>query len=484
MTIRWGISANSHDAALAVIADEELIFASHSERYSKIKNDPNLNEAIINAALRYGQPNDLYFYETPKLKRARQLYAGQKPDEGNPALDLLRHCGINAPIIYTEHHRSHAAAGYFTSGFADATVIVVDAIGEWETLSVWNGQGPKLKKLYSESYPHSLGLFYSAFTDLVGLKANEEEYIFMGMAAFGQPTLKDRIKQDFIASNWRRFVHLKQNLHRGCRYWEYIGEKVDIAASVQEITEDILLRISEWAYKKGKSKNLVLMGGVALNCVANSRIAQQGLWEKIWIMPSPGDAGSSLGAILAHTNQHIIWPGPYLGHEIKRDFDIFELLHDLQAGKIVGIANGRAEFGPRALGNRSLLADPRIPDIKDKMNVVKKREKFRPFAPAILASWANDVFEMPLAESPYMQYVAKCKEPERYPGIVHIDGTSRVQTVTAQNNPFFHRLLTFWYTTTGCPMLLNTSLNIKGQPLVNDLQDVEAFTKAYGVKVF
>jgi carbamoyltransferase len=261
----------------------------------------------------------------------------------------------------------------------------------------------------------------------------------------------------------------------------------NIAASAQAITEERIYKYALLAKELTGSNNLVFMGGVALNCVANKRLFK--LYDNVHIMPNPGDAGSSLGAAALYyynlTSKRVEWQGPYLGSNILGAYPVKKALRSLERGEIFGIANGRAEFGPRALGNRSLLADPRGGDIKDRMNAIKKRQKFRPFAPVILAEHCDEYFEMPQKglQSPYMQFVAKCKKPKEFPAIIHADGTSRVQTVTQEQNPGLHKLLTEFYKKTGCPMLVNTSLNIKGQPIVNDGKDAEAFENYYGVKV-
>ena len=223
-------------------------------------------------------------------------------------------------------------------------------------------------------------------------------------------------------------------------------------------------------------------GGVALNCVANSLIAQR--YPNLWILPNPGDGGSSLGSAAWVLGKHLDWKNCFLGYDIKGDYPYEQVLKELYKGNIVGVANGRAEFGPRALGNRSLLADPRGDDIKDKVNKIKKRQEFRPFAPAVLEEHAHEIFEMPVKKSQYMQFVAKCKYPEKYPAICHVDNTSRVQTVSKDDNPNFYRLIKEFYKKTGCPMLLNTSLNIKGMPIVNNKKQGQEFAKKYGVKVF
>ena len=482
--ITWGISANSHDAALAVFVDDALVFASHSERFSGVKNDPHLHTDLINYALKWGEPDEVVWYERPFKKSLRQLRAGQgwRFRENNIRTYLAGY-GITAPIRYTDHHHSHAAAGFYTSSFGDATVVCIDSIGEFETLTVWNGKGNRLKRVYSQGYPNSVGLWYSAMTQRVGLKPNEDEYILMGMAAYGNPRKHWEDMYEFFDYVDGAEIKFKHNLHRGCRWWkpELTTEQdmYDVAASTQKTYEFLLEQILEWAAKNTPSRNLVLMGGCALNCSANHLAYKY--FDKVWIMPNPGDAGSAVGSVLAHKKKHIDWPGPYLGYNIEGDYPVESILEELIRTGICGVASGAAEYGPRSLGNRSLLADPRGSDIKDRVNDIKQRQRFRPFAPAILAEHAADYFSG--TTGPYMQFTAKCNSPELYPAIAHVDGTSRVQTVERDGSGF-RRLLEAWYERTGCPMLLNTSLNIKGKPMVNDLADAQEFAKLYNVKVF
>ena len=397
----------------------------------------------------------------------------------------LRRFGLKAPVKYVGHHESHAAAGYFTSPFEEAAILVVDAIGEWDTISAWEGRGLSLRKLWSQTYPDSLGLLYSAFTDRVGLKPNEEEYILMGMAAYGKPIYRELIRDDLIASFDPPRLTLKENIHRGIRWWRpELTDRENIAASIQCLAEEIFVGLARWLAGITGQRNLVLSGGAALNCVANSKIARVGSFDRIWILPNPGDAGSSIGAVAAYTRQRLVWEHPYLGHEIARPFDLEGALQAIEAGEVIGIANGRAEFGPRALGNRSLVTDPRGPSVKDRVNRIKQRELFRPFAPVIMAEYADRYFDMPVEASPYMQFVATVRNPECFPGISHADNTARVQTVTRQQHPNLYRLLDRFREDTGCPMLLNTSLNIKGEPLVNTWEDAERFAALWGVKIF
>lgn len=494
--ITWGISANSHDAALAVFKhgtkglthkkDLKLLFASHAERYSGIKNDPHLNDKLITEAKKYGEPNEIVWYEKPLLKTLRQLKAGQgtKYFAKNNINNYLRQYGIYAPIRYSSHHRSHAAAGYYTGPFTEACIVVIDSIGEFDTLTIWHGKGNKIKKIYSQAYPHSVGLWYSALTQRVGLKPNEDEYILMGMAAYGDPDrLYHDIKQDFVEVGNNPLVKFKRNLHRGCLDWRpelnTPQDLMDIAAATQAVYEDIFRWVVGKAARMVDTQNLVLMGGSALNCSANS-IAYD-YFKNVWIMPNPGDSGSAIGAVLSHYNTHISWPGPYLGHNIEGEYPVEEILNELLTTGIAGVASGRAEFGPRALGHRSLLADPRGADIKDRVNNIKQRQLFRPFAPAVLAEHAPAYFNG--HTGPYMQYTSTCTDAG-LPAITHGDGTSRVQTVSADQSTGFRKLLERWYEETGCPVLLNTSLNIKGKPIVNTVEDAQEFEKHYGVRVF
>lgn len=486
--ITWGISANSHDAALAVFSDDDLVFASHSERFSGIKNDPNLNQAMLLHAERFGKPDLVCWYEKPWLKSLRQVYSGQGFNfKENDIKHYLKKYDINAPVVTEKHHRSHAAAGYFTSGYKDACVLVIDAIGEFETLTIWKGTEDKLDKVYSQGYPHSLGLWYSAMTQRCGLKPNEEEYILMGMSALGNSQrLVNEMLDDFFKWTWPQMFKLKKNLHRGCKDWrpDLTSQQdiYDIAAATQRVYEIVFDKLLHYARHITKSSNLVLMGGCALNCVANNR--SYNYFDNVWIMPNPGDAGSSVGAVLSHWNKHIQWPGAFLGFNMGYEKSNEEIVDYLIKNQICGLARGPAEFGPRALGNRSLIADPRGDDIKDKVNAIKRREEFRPFAPAILEELASKYFDIPDGRNcDYMQMVYRCRYPQLYPAIVHVDGTSRVQTVPKDGSEF-RKLLELWYNKTGCPMLLNTSLNIKGQPMVNDHSDALDWWAKYGLPVF
>ena len=449
-----GMSEGGHDAGLALLEDKNILFASHAERHSRIKNDFKLHHTQFPVSEKY-QPDVTAFYEKPFLKNTRRLMSGQKWQRKPRKCDY-----------YFGHHETHAAAGYYTSPFDDCNILVIDAIGEWDTISIWEATterkhlghvAHKLRKVKSWKYPYSLGLLYSAITQSIGLKPNEEEYITMGMAAFGEPV------HDL------EFLLFKNN-HAGVSL-DFKTRREDLAASVQSLYERELLKLVDMC----PHENLVLMGGCALNCVANSKIKN----KNIWIMPSPGDAGSSLGAAALVRKRKIDWQHPYLGVNITGMVNAKNVVRELLRNKVCGIANGRAEFGPRALGNRSLLGDPRF-DVKDTVNKIKNRQQFRPFAPAILEEYANKYFDGPMNE--YMQFVANAKHD--YDSVTHVDGTARVQIVKQDCQSVLRQVLEEWHEQTQCPMLLNTSLNIKGEPMVNTWDDAVNFMRETDVCIF
>lgn len=495
-----GISAGFHDAAVSVIqSDGSIVFAGHAERYSKNKNDAHLNDAIVAEALASGAPDMVAYYERPWVKKLQQLYSGQYEealDFGNFTLDqyLRKHLSdtvhrqqlLVCPRKYMSHHHSHAAAGFQSSPYTRATVVVIDAIGELDTVTIWGaGYGhmgqASYKKLWSQSYPHSIGLFYSAATASVGLRPLDEEYILMGMAAYGNAA--QAISMRALVKDSDK-IEFSENLHAGIdpKYLQDL-EEFDIAAGAQAMAEQLINSVMRRARDFGWSNNLVYMGGVALNCSANRNLGKY--FDNIWIMPCPGDAGSSLGAAALAYGKQIHWTNAYLGTDILGAYPVDTIVAGLLRDRIVGVASGRAEFGPRALGNRSLLADPRGSEIKDQVNEIKRRQKFRPFAPVILEEHVDQYFDMPcgFSNSRYMQVIARCRHPDLFPAIVHHDGTSRVQTVPNDGSGI-RQLLEAWYAQTGCPMLLNTSLNIRGEPMVNDRADADRFEKLYNVKVY
>ena len=486
-----GISAGFHDAAATVISPSgDILFAGHSERYSKHKNDENFCQGLLDDVVEYG-PDTVAYYERPWLKQLRQWYSGQGIEWSKLTVNQILKQQLGGQIEFEQvhsfnHHLSHAAAGFQTSPFDRAIVVVIDAIGEWDTISIWGAEYDKTgqanyTKLWRQRYPHSIGLFYSGATGRVGLRPLDEEYILMGMAAYGDRRHAVPMQDRLIAHEYE--IRFRENLHIGLNadFMPYTSD-MDIAAGAQELAEQLILNVMTRAKKFAWSDNLIYMGGVALNCAANARIGNY--FDNIWIMPCPGDAGSSLGAAALALGCRINWTSAYLGHDIPGPYPVNGLLDRLLTEQIVGVASGRAEFGPRALGNRSLLADPRGSEIKKKVNDIKKRQQFRPFAPVILEELADMYFDMPrgFSHSRYMQSVARCRVPELFPAIVHADGTSRVQTVPKDGSGI-RELLEKWYVMTGCPMLLNTSLNIRGEPMVNDRADADRFEKLYGVTV-
>jgi len=487
-----GISAGFHDAAATVLSPTgDILFAGHSERYSKRKNDENFCQGLLDDVAEYG-PDVVAYYERPWNKQLRQLYSGQGVEWNKLTTRQILQQQLGGQIeperIYSfNHHLSHAAAGFQTSLFDRATVVVIDAIGEWDTISIWGAEYDKktgranYKKLWRQRYPHSIGLFYSGATGRVGLRPLDEEYILMGMAAYGDRRHAVPMQDRLIAHEYD--IRFRENLHIGldADFMPNTSD-MDIAAGAQELAEQLILNVMTRAKKFGWSDNLVYMGGVALNCAANSRIGNY--FEKIWIMPCPGDSGSSLGAASLVWGHRVNWNNAFLGHLIPGPYPVNSALDALLVDGMVGVASGRAEFGPRALGNRSLLADPRGKEIKDQVNEIKRRQKFRPFAPVILEELADQYFDMPRGwdHSRYMQTIARCRLPDLFPAIIHHDGTSRVQTVP-QDGSGIRELLEKWYVVTGCPMLLNTSLNIRGEPMVNDRVDADRFEQLYGVQV-
>ena len=467
-----GINETSHDASVSLIKNGEILFAGHAERYSKQKNDWYINNSLIKDALQYGTPNHIAYYEKPLLKASRLALKGGL-GHWKPQFSIK-----DIPRKSFGHHYSHACAGYFTSKFDNAVIVVLDAMGEYNTSTIWVGEGNRVKLKYKQNYPVSFGLFYSAFTQLIGLMPNQEEYIMMGMAAYGNPNKYFNKVYDYFPEINKQ----KYNFHKGITDWGWIKEedKFDIAAAVQKVYEIRLTEFMNMAYQITGKTNLVFMGGCALNSSANTLLWN--IFKDVWIMPNPGDAGSSLGAAAALHGKHIEWKDPYLGHDLGGNYPVNLIITKLIKDKVAAVASGRAEFGPRALGNRSILADPRDPNIKDKVNLIKQRELFRPFAPVVMEEYANKWFDMDF-NSPYMQYTVRCLQPDKIPAVIHKDGTSRVQTVNAKQHPGLYQVLSNWYVLTGIPILLNTSLNIKGQPLLNDSNDIIEWEKTYNFNI-
>lgn len=479
--IYWGITCGSHDGALAVYdsVKQEVLFATDAERFSRKKNDPQIPLSLLDYVREeYDEPDKIYFYEDPRIKISRRWYAGQKPAWKPPVLPHPYNTK-RYKMKYTPHHRSHAAYGYYTSPFTECMVLCIDAIGEWETLTAWHVKDHKFKKLWNWKYPKSLGLMYSALTQYSGWKPNEEEYIMMGAAA------RQSYPYDVVVNRIRDCWETKNiTWHKGCKNipeWNVKPEihPEDVPTAAQHVYEEEFRKVlKELRAHKLNNGNIVFVGGCALNVSANRLLSDY--FSNIYIPANPGDSGSAIGCILARTRNHIS-PTPYLGYDIQGPYPIKEIIEHLMINRVVGVANGRCEFGPRALGNRTLFGDPTDKKIKQKINETKGREQFRPFAPMILpedvAQYFNGGFH-----SPYMSCALSATEEfkQKYPGVVHLDGTSRLQVVDSEPHI---TLLKLWKEITGCPVLLNTSLNVKGQPIVNTREDAEAFTKRTGVTV-
>jgi|TARA_A100000172_G_scaffold32963_1_gene19782 carbamoyltransferase len=446
--IHLGISEGFHDAAVAVVEDKQILFATNIERVTGKKNDKNIPDKYIKELKDTYDYDKTVFYEHFDIKNVRRETFGLAKTEACRPYDIRN--------IF--HHEAHYAAAYYTAPFVPDSTVVIDAIGEFDTATIW----VKGRKVWSKQYPWSLGLFYSAITKRIGLKPNEDEYITMGMAAYGD-----------VCIDMEEEIH--SNCHKGFKRTKWFWHTPeDIAASAQAHLEMELLNI--FAKARTYGPNVAYGGGVALNCVANSKIAPK--FDNMWIFPNPGDAGSALGCVLAHNKERINFKDTYLGHDITRSTNPKLVVDTLLKRKVVGVANGKAEFGPRALGNRSLLGDVRY-DIKDTVNTIKRRQKFRPFAPAILEEFVDEYFDGPTNE--YMQFVSKAKHD--YKSVTHVDGTARVQVVKKDCTSVLRPILEEYYERTGVPMLLNTSLNIKGKPMVNTLDDAENFQTLYGVRV-
>ena len=477
MSWTLGFSEGFHDAGVCVIDENgEIVFATHSERFSGKKHDKFVGFELRNYidGMWGDKISHTAFFERPILKKTRQLYAGQFK-----SVILPRQLEWK-PDSYHPHHKSHAAAAFQTSNYKDAVAVVIDSIGEWDTTTIWKCSydcdgNAQYRKVWNKKYPYSIGLWYSALTEYVGLRPLDEEYIFMGMAAYG------KVRQSLVE---KLDLVLGTNCHKGIPPQYFSGyTNEDIAASAQFVLEYNLLKV--FARASTYSENIVYGGGVALNCVANTKL--QRIYPNLWIMPNPGDCGGSLGAAALAYGKKVNWSHPYLGRTIEGStlpaLMAEEVVEELLKNGVCGIANGKSEFGPRALGNRSLLADPRGKNAKDRVNGIKKRQKFRPFAPVIRKENVGEFFRC--GESPYMSFVyhGRHNTDNTIPAVIHADGTARVQTVEWNNPSIIRLILDKWYERTGCPLLLNTSLNIRGEPMVDTINDAIRFEQQYGVKV-
>lgn len=537
-----GISCYYHDSAAAILSDNKILAAVEEERFSRQKFDDGFPSHAIDFCLNTAdlKPKDLdcvAFYDKSVLKFERLLdnYIAVAPYGLKSFLDVIPKWlhkrlwvkdeigkyldNYKGKIIFPEHHLSHAAYTFFTSPFTESAILTVDGVGEWTTTSFGTAKNNIIKLTNDIRWPHSLGLFYSAFTYYLGFKVNEGEYKLMGLAAYGKPAYYDLIMNEIIN------VKDDGSIHLNMKYFAFTYDKVminkkfealfgcpvrkeddkidkihyDIGASAQLVLEEILLKMVKHLHEKTKLKNLCLGGGVALNGVANFRILKEGPFENLHVPPSPGDAGSAIGcALYAYysvlKNERIIqndhskllsenvYLGPqYTNVEIKKFLDSKKIKYSIYERQellektakliseqnVVGWYQGKMEWGPRALGNRSILADPRNANMKDILNEkIKHREKFRPFAPSILEEYVSEYFDLEIP-SPYMLLVTKVKKPDLIPAVTHVDGSGRLQTVSKNSNPLYYDLIYEFFKLTKIPVLINTSMNVRGEPIVN-----------------
>jgi len=536
-----GISCYYHDSAVAILKDGKVIAAVEEERFSRKKFDDGFPKMAIDWCLKESgvtskNIDSVAFYDKPVLKFERLLdnYIAVAPRGLYSFLDVIpkwlhkrlwvkdeisKHLkDFNGEIIFPEHHMSHAAHAFFTSPFDKAAILTVDGVGEWTTASFGTAHDTTIKLTNDVRWPHSVGLFYSAFTYFLGFKVNEGEYKLMGLSAYGKPKYYDLIMENLVD------VKNDGSIHLNMKYFSFTYDKVmtnqkfsdlfgipprkedskaeqihyDIAASAQLVLEDILLKMVNHVHKKTGMTNLCFGGGVALNGVANYRILKDGPFENIHIPPSPGDGGSAVGCaqylyychgknkrMMEDNVERIknnIFVGPsHSNDEIKSFLDINKIDYKfletnsllqtvaklIVEGNVVGWYQGKMEWGPRALGNRSIIADPRNAKMKDILNEkIKHRESFRPFAPCILEEYTSEYFDVDVP-SPYMLLVAPVKKPEKIPAVTHVDGTARLQTVSKDINLLFYNLITEFHKITGIPVLINTSMNVRGEPIVD-----------------
>ncbi len=572
MTVILGISAYYHDSAAALVKEGRLVAAAQEERFTRKKHDERFPKHALDFCLGAGglRPQDVdyvVFYEKPwvKFERLLETYLGYAPQGLKSFIaampswlkeklflkeilkkELAQVWALKAsdvpPLLFTEHHQSHAASAFFPSPFQRAAVLCMDGVGEWATTSLWLGEGNKMQPQWEIRFPHSLGLLYTAFTYYTGFKVNSGEYKLMGLAPYGEPRYVQTILDHFIdlkedgsfRLNMEYFNYATGLTMTNAKFDQILGgpprkpedpvtqRDMDLARSIQVVTEEAVLRLGKNIRKETGEKNLCLAGGVALNCVANGRLLRESVFEKLWIQPASGDAGGAIGAALAAWYQHLgrdrhpegqdAMLGSYLGPsfsnaEIQQSLEglgaVFHRHHDqtlfphvaglLAEENVVGWFQGAMEFGPRALGNRSILGDPRSEKMQSVMNLkIKFRESFRPFAPSVLAEKVQECFELQ-EPSPYMMLVAPVKESLRLPinkeqeslfgieklkvarskipAITHVDYSARVQTVHPQTNPRYYELIKAFDQKTGCPVLINTSFNVRGEPIVCSPED-------------
>ncbi len=564
-----GISALYHDSAAALIEDGKVIRAAQEERFSRIKNDRSFPVRALDFCLsdesvkRAGRIDAIVYYDNPFLTCDRFISNCAEIKDLSPALikkqypnvfgnriwikqriqEFLERRGLTADrFLVCEHHISHAAGAYFTSGFDDAAILVTDGVGEWKTMSLCVGEGNRISIIKHLDYPHSLGMLYSAFTYFCGFKVNSGEYKLMGLAAYGSPVFEEKILRELVdikedgsfRLNMEYFEFQNGHVMTGEKFEELFGcrrrlpdspeEKVylDLAASIQSVTELIIIRLARHLKEITGKRRLCMAGGCALNCVANGKLLREGIFDDIYIQPAAGDAGGCVGAALyAYYNSfgNAYEPlgrsdTPYLGPAFDDDeigkkleqfgavFHRYENTKDLldeTAGlisdnRVVGFFQGRMEFGPRALGHRSILANPMWPEAQSRLNLkIKFRESFRPFAPAVLREHAAEYFELDAA-SPYMLLTAMVRDEHRLetagdagdiysiinqtrsdiPAVTHVDYSARIQTVEREDDELFYELIERFYRRTGCPMVVNTSFNVRGEPIVCSVKDAYA----------
>ena len=534
-----GISCYYHDSAAALLRDGEFIAAAQEERFTRIKHDPDFPTHAIAYCLKQGgiEGKDLDqvgFYDKPFLKFERIMltYLQTFPRSMRAFLEALpqwletklwapalikKELGFKGRIIFADHHMSHAASAFLVSPFDEAAIVTIDGVGEWSTATVGAGCGNDIKLFREIRFPHSLGLLYSAFTYYLGFKVNSAEYKVMGLAPYGEPNYADLIKKELIdirddgsfRMNMKYFAYHYGLTMTNSRFDKLFGgprrdpeakldqRHKDIAASIQRVTEEIVLKMAQTVQKETGLKKLCMAGGVALNCVANGRVLRELPYDDIFVQPAAGDAGGAVGiaAFIYHTllrkPRDKPWKDAFLGpewttEEIRayldenkipyRELERKELLEAtaklIAEQNVVGWFQGRMEFGPRALGSRSILADARNPENKDRVNLkIKFRESFRPFAPTVLEEKVGEWFELD-RPSPYMLLVAQVRKDKRViPSVTHLDGSARIQTINRNEHPIYYDLVREFERQTGCPVIINTSFNVRGEPVVCTPED-------------
>lgn len=547
-----GISCFYHDAAAAIVIDGQLLAASNEERFSRKKHDPEIPSGSVNYCLTQAgiEINDLdyiVFYDKPFLKFDRILtgYMATPFISYRPFLQAIplwlrrkiwteyvigKELNYNGKMLFLPHHLSHAAGTFYSSPFEKAAILTIDGVGEWANASYGIGENNSVRLLKEMHYPHSVGLLYSAITYYLGFRVNSAEYKIMGLAPYGNPRYADLIESNLVTIHGDGSIHLNMKyfkFHHGMTMTGNKMEKLfgqprrnpetelssfhnDVAASIQKVTEKIVLRMAQHVKKETNMDNLCMAGGVALNCTANGLLLREKLFKNIYIQPASGDAGGAVGAALyVHykltgdnkEKQPFFNLGPiYEDNEIKSFLKTHNIPYvdcksnmaakliaeEIAQGKIVGIFQGSAEFGPRALGFRSILADPRDNRMKEKINAaVKYREPFRPFAPAVMIEHARDYFECDDKKYPFMLFNFKVHKEKReiIPAVTHIDNSSRIQTVSKEDNPVFHSILFEFKDLTGVAVILNTSFNLRGHPIVNTPEDAFATFCSGGIDI-